>query len=573
MPVRNDDIARIFDQTADLLAIQGHNPFRIRAYRTAAQRIAHSPHDLAARVAAGEALPRIPGIGHDLAEQLREICLTGTSTTLENLQAETPATLVELLNVEGLGPKRIRRINQELGITSREELLQAIDDGRLAALPGFGTRLAGRIRNALATPAQSSRMLRADASRYAEELAAHLRTVAGDFRLEWAGSYRRGRETVGDLDLVVSGDGATTATRALLEYADVAEVLSAGETRATVRLRNGLQVDLRVVAAESHGAAMHYLTGSQAHNLAMRRLGQTLGLKINEYGVYRGDDRIAGSTETSVYAATGLPWIPPELRENRGEIEAAQEGKLPELVTRGQLRGDLHAHTTASDGQATLREMADAAQAQGLEYLAITDHSVSLRVANGLDSTRLLQQGETIDRLNDELHGFTLLKGCEVEILEDGRLDLPEATLSRLDVVIGAVHTGFGLSRQQQTDRILRAMDHRHFMLLAHPSGRLINKRAGYDVDLERIIRHAGERGCYVELNGNPRRLDLDDTHCRIARDAGVRISIDSDAHATPGFTNLTHGVVQGRRGWLTASHVLNTEPIDSLRMLLNKER
>jgi DNA polymerase (family 10) len=336
-----------------------------------------------------------------------------------------------------------------------------------------------------------------------------------------------------------------------------------------VILRPGLQVDLRVVPEDSYGAALHYFTGSKAHNIAIRRLGQEHGLKINEYGVFRDEERIAGETEESVFATVGLPWIPPELREDRGEIEAARAGRLPKLVTCEDLRGDLHVHTTATDGHNTVREMAEAARTLGLDYIAITEHSRRVAVARGLTPDRLRRQGEEIERLNQQKLGIALLKGIEVDILEDGSLDLPDDVLGDLDLVVGAVHSRFDLSRAEQTERILRAMNHPHFTILAHPFGRLIPDREPYDVDMLRIIRHAAGRGCFLELNAHPERLDLPDTSCQEAKRAGVPVSINSDSHNVHGFANLRFGIGQARRGWLEARDVLNARPLEELRKLL----
>jgi DNA polymerase (family 10) len=356
-------------------------------------------------------------------------------------------------------------------------------------------------------------------------------------------------------------------------YDEVKEVLAGGPTRASVILRSGLQVDLRVVDEASYGSALVYFTGSKAHNIAIRRIAQERGLKINEYGVFRGERRVAGETEASVYRAVGLPLIPPELREDRGEIDAAQAGRLPKLVELSDLRGDLHAHTKATDGHATIREMAHAAQSLGLEYLAITEHSRRLTVAHGLDPQRLLKQCDEIDRLNGALKGITILKGIEVDILDDGTLDLPDSVLAELDIVVGAVHSKFDLPRAKQTERILRAMDNRYFTILAHPTGRMIESREPYDADMLRIIRHARQRGCFLELNAHPERLDLLDTWCLTAREEGVLIAINSDAHGTQDFQNLRFGVGQARRGWLEAKNVLNARPLKELRKLLPKHR
>jgi DNA polymerase (family 10) len=359
--------------------------------------------------------------------------------------------------------------------------------------------------------------------------------------------------------------------RRFVAYDEVRKVQAEGPTRSTVTLKSGIQVDLRVVRPEQFGSALYYFTGSKAHNIAIRRLGQQRGLKINEYGVFRGKARIAGDTEASVLAAVGLPWIPPELREDRGEIEAARHGALPTLVEADDLRGDLHAHTRATDGHNTLREMAEAARTRGFEYLAITEHSRRLTMAHGLDPGRLLKQIDEIERLNETLAGITLLKGIEVDILEDGALDLPDDALARLDLVVGAVHSKFNLSRSRQTARILKAMDHPHFSVLAHPTGRLIDSRDPYDVDMLRIVRHARQRGCFLELNAHPERLDLLDVHCQMARDEGVLVAINSDAHGVHDFDNLAYGVGQARRGWLEKKDVLNTRPLKALRTLLRK--
>jgi len=379
------------------------------------------------------------------------------------------------------------------------------------------------------------------------------------------------RETVGDLDILVTAKPDSPVMQRFTAYDEVADVLSAGDTRASILLKCGMQVDLRVVEQQSYGAALHYFTGSKAHNIAIRRIAQQLGLKVNEYGVFRGRERIAGDSEESLFRAVGLPYIPPELREDRGEIEAARAWRLPHLVELTDLRGDLHSHTNASDGHDRLRDMALAAKEHGLEYLAITDHSRHLTVAHGLDPIKLARQCDEIDQLNAELDGITLLKGIEVDILEDGSLDLPDGVLARLDLVVGAVHSRFGLSRAKQTERIMRAMDHPHFTLLAHPSGRLIEQREPYDVDMLRIIRHAKQRGCFLELNAHPERLDLLDSHCQSAREEGVLVSINSDAHSTFDFDNLRYGVGQARRGWLEKTDVLNTRPLAVLRKLIKK--
>ncbi|MES2370212.1 MAG: DNA polymerase/3'-5' exonuclease PolX [Pseudomonadota bacterium] len=572
MPVHNADIAAVFEEIADRLEIQGANPFRIRAYRNAARTLGELPQEARALLEKGEDLTRLPGIGDDLAAKVREIVDTGRCSLLDRLRRELPPAVTELLQIPGLGPKRVKALYHDLEVQTVEQLYRAARDGRIRALPGFGEKTELNILQAVeAHVSQARRFKLAVAAQYAGTLTAFLQAVPGVDQVTVAGSFRRMRETVGDLDILVTAAADSPVMSHFTAYDEVADVLSAGSTRASVVLKSGLQVDLRVVAQQAYGAALHYFTGSKAHNIAIRRLAQKLGLKINEYGVFRGSERIAGDDEISVYRSVDLPYIPPELREDRGEIEAAREGRLPKLVELSDLRGDLHAHTKATDGHDSLREMALAAKGMGLHYLAITEHSRRLTVAHGLDPLRLARQCDEINRLNAELDGITLLKGIEVDILEDGSLDLPDEVLGRLDLVVGAVHSQFHLSRAKQTERILRAMDRPHFTLLAHPSGRLIEQRDPYDVDMLRIIRHAKDRGCFLELNAHPDRLDLLDTHCQMAKEEGVRVSINSDAHSTFDFANLQYGVGQARRGWLEKDNVLNTRPLASLRHLLRR--
>ncbi len=572
MPVHNADITAIFEEIANLLEIESANPFRIRAYRNAARILGDLPQEARLLVERGDDLTRLPGIGNDLAGKIGEIVSTGRCGLLERLRREVPPAITELLKIPNLGPKRVRALYHDLDVQTTEQLHRAALDGRIRALHGFGEKTEQNILQSLEAHASQSRRFKlATASQYAEALHAFLQAVPGVQQVIVAGSFRRMRETVGDLDILVTAAPDSPVMQRFTAYDEMAEVFSAGETRASIVLKCGLQVDLRVVEQASYGAALHYFTGSKSHNIAIRRIAQHLGLKINEYGVFRGAQRIAGDSEESVYRAVGLPYIPPELRENRGEIEAARGGRLPWLVELSDLRGDLHVHSKASDGHDSLRDMALAAKALGLEYLAITEHSRRLTVAHGLDPTQLARQCDEIDRLNAQLDGITLLKGIEVDILEDGSLDLPDGVLECLDLVVGAVHSRFELSRAKQTERILRAMDHPHFTLLAHPSGRLIERREPYDVDMLHIIRHARQRGCYLELNAHPERLDLLDSHCQSAREEGVLVSIDSDAHSTFDFTNLRYGVGQARRGWLEKTDVLNTRPLAALRKLLRR--
>jgi len=572
MPVHNTDIADIFNEIADLLEIENANPFRIRAYRNAARNLQGMGQEISAYLQQQKELTDLPGIGKDLAAKIREILDTGRCQALEKLRKATPAGLTDLLHIPGLGPKRVHALYHELDIHTPEQLLRAAKDGRIHELPGFGVKTEqALIADIEAHVRQKCRIKLITAAQYAEPLVTYLRKVPGVDQVIVAGSYRRRKETVGDLDILVSADKSNKVMEAFVNYDDVRDVQSRGTTRSTVILGNGLQVDLRVVGKASFGAALYYFTGSKAHNIAVRRRAQQRRLKINEYGVFRGDRQIAGATEDSVFEAIGLPYIPPELRENSGEIEAAEQHRLPRLVELRELRGDLHAHSKATDGHNSIREMALAAREFGLEYLAITEHSRRLTVAHGLNEQRLLRQIDEIDRLNEELQGITLLKGIELDILEDGQLDLQDRVLGKLDLVVGAVHSKFHLSRSKQTERILHAMDHPHFSILAHPTGRLLETRDAYDVDMQRIIRHARQRGCYLELNAQPDRLDLLETYCHMAKDEGVLISIDSDAHSVNDFRNLEYGVGQARRGWLEKGDVLNTRPLAKIRELLKK--
>ncbi|MDE2605147.1 MAG: DNA polymerase/3'-5' exonuclease PolX [Burkholderiales bacterium] len=570
MPFSNPDAAAVFDEIADLLEVHGGNAFRVRAYRNAARTLRDYPRNVKEMLDAGEDLDDLPGIGRDLAGKIAEIVTTGTCAQLESLRKEVPHGIVELLQLPGLGPKRVQLLFEALGVKSLEELKQAAEEGRVHALRGFTPAGEKRILDAVLARMQTERRLPlARAFPVAGALLGALRAMPGVPQAVAAGSLRRMRDTVGDLDLLVTAAADSPVMDRFVALPEVERVLSHGGTRSSVVLRNGLQVDLRAVAPESFGSAWLYFTGSKAHNIALRTIAQDQGLKLNEYGLFRGERRVAGATEEEVYGALRLPWIPPELREDRGEIAAAQAGRLPATLQLADLRGDLHVHTTDSDGQDGLEAMARAAQARGLRYLAVTDHSPRLAVVHGLTADRLARQADAIDALNAKLEGITLLKGIEVDILEDGRLDLPDRVLGRLDLVVGAIHHAFDLPPERQTDRILRAMDHPHFSILAHPTSRLLDERAPCAFDLERVLRHARDRGCFLELNAQPARLDLDDRACRMARDAGVLVSIASDAHGRWELDFLRWGVGQARRGWLEPAQVLNTRPLAQLRRLL----
>jgi len=572
MPIGNSNIADIFDQIADYLEIEGENPFKIRAYRNATRTIRGLGPELRDMLASGEELTELPGIGKELAAKIVEILETGTAQALEKLKQKVPAGVVEMLKIPNLGPKRVSALYRGLKIESLAALKDAAEAGRVRALPGFKAKIEQHIREALdALARRPARVSIAAAGPPVERLVAYLQQVPGVAEVAAAGSFRRCRETVGDIDILVAAGAESPVMERFTDFEDARQVLARGETKSSLVLRSGLQVDLRRVGLESFGAALQYFTGSQAHNIAVRGLGRQRGLKINEYGVFDGEIRIAGDTEESVYRALGLAWIPPELREDRGEIEAAREGRLPELVEAADIQGELHAHTTATDGRNSLEEMALGAKRYGMKYLAVTDHSQYLKMVGGLDERRLLAQMEDIDRLNAKLKGFRLLKGIEVEILEDGRLDLPDRILQQLDLVIGSVHSHFRLPMQQQTERILRAMDQRFFSILGHPSGRLINEREPYEVDMAAVIQKAKERGSFLELNANPQRLDLNETYCQMAKEAGVLVAINTDAHSVADFGQISYGVGQARRGWLEKKDVLNTRSLKELTRLLKR--
>ncbi len=572
MPVHNDEIAAAFDEIADLLSLSGENQFRIRAYRRAAQTVRALPGELAARIASGFDPDSLPGIGADLAGKIREFVATGRCKTLAELRRSVPQGLRELLALPDIGPQRARALYEALGIHSLADLRESLDHHRIRRVPHFGTRLEERLRKSLeALGERSHRVLWNAADGYAQGLRRFLAAIPGVAQVEVAGSYRRGRETVGDLDLVVAAPAGVDVDRALRSYDEVASVLASGRTRSSVVLRSGLQVDVRVVPPASFGAALYYFTGSKAHNIRLRTIAVARGLKVNEYGVYRGRSRIAGETEESVLAAVGLPYIAPELREDRGEFDAAAAGRLPDLVTREQLRGDLHTHTRATDGMASLEEMVGAARRAGLRYLAITDHSKYLGAVHGLDATALSRQIDQIDALNARTRGITVLKGVEVDVLEDGSLALPDPALARLDLVVAAVHSQFGLPRRKQTERLLRALDRPYLSVLAHPTARLLDQRPPIDCDWSQVFRRAAERPCLLELNAQPARLDLDDVLAREAAASGVPISIASDAHRVEDFAFLDAGVRQARRAWLSAAAIANTRPVGELRRLLRR--
>ena len=573
MPISNQDIAKMFENLADLLEIKGANPFRIRAYRNGARVIDDLSRPITELIEGGEDLTELPGIGKELANKIARIVETGGLSQLAELEAEMPAGMYDLLKIPGLGPKKIKSLYQELEIGSVEQLKKAAESQQIRKLKGFGKKTEQNILDEIRNKSWDTGRIRIDdAEKIARSYKKHLEKANGAIELAVAGSLRRRKETAGDLDILAVCEKGSDIMERFVGYENVEKVVSRGNTRSTTVLNDGLHVDLRVVPEESFGAALQYFTGSKAHNVAVRKIAGKQGLKINEYGVFRGDDRVAGKTEEEIYALLGMPFIEPELREDRGEIEAAAKNELPRLVRAEDILGDLHCHTDESDGRRTLEEMVRAAYEKGYRYLAVSNHSKSLTIAHGLDEKRLEKEIEQIDALQEQYKDFTILKSIEVDILKDGSLDLSDDVLKKLDFRICSVHSEFKLSRKKQTERIIRAMDNPYFSILGHPTGRLINQRKAYDVDLERVMEAAKERGCYLELNAHPQRLDLDDTACRRAREMGIKVAISTDAHGIGHLEHMRFGVGQARRGWLGPEDVLNAYQWKDLKKLLKRQ-
>lgn len=572
----NAEIARIFRETAELLELADENPFRIRAYRNAARVVEESPGSIAVLARAHpEQLRELPSVGDDLAEKIEEIVRTGSLPLLHTLSKRVPAGAQALLAVPGIGPKRARLLAERLGVRSVAGLRRAARAGRLRTLPGFGARSETRLLAELASAPSLAehRWLRARAAQYGESLVEWMRGEAGIRRAELAGSFRRCRETVGDLDLLVECDDGRAAIARLLAYPQIRRVMARGVTRAAVQLSGGLRVDLRVLPGSSYGAALHYFTGSKAHNIAIRALGRDRGLKISEYGIFRGTRRIGGRDEREIFEAVGLPWIPPELREMRGELEAARRGLLPRLIALEDIRGDLQMHSTDSDGHQSLDEMADAAEARGYEYIAITDHTRAVRVARGLDGDAFRRQMKRIDRLNASRRRLTVFKGAEVDIRADGTLDLDARTLDALDIVLVSLHSALALSPERQTARIVKALRHPRVHVFAHPHARLIDGRVGARFDLDEVARVAASEGVLLEINAQPERLDLDDLAARRAQELGASFVIDTDAHTTQELGFMRWGVDQARRGWVERDRVVNARPLAAVEQWLASRR
>lgn len=568
--MNNDAIASQFELLADLLEIQAANPFRIRAYRNAARTISGLAESLADMVVAEANLQELPGIGGDLGRQIVEIVRTGQHTALQELKQQVPAGVLDMLRIPGVGPKKAAVFFHQLGLTTLEQLKAACESGRIAQVKGFGAKTEAAILANIGQAAEhAQRISIADARAAAESIVADLRLLPEVTACETAGSCRRRRETCGDLDVLAVCTDSKIPMDRLAAHPLVDSVLQRGETKQRVRLKTGVELDLRVVPEVSFGAAMQYFTGSKEHNVEIRRRAKELGLKVNEYGVFRGDEQIAGRTEADVYATLGLPWIPPELRENRLEFAWADAGRIPELVTVADIRGDLHMHTTASDGAATIEEMALAARARGLKYIAITDHSKRVSMANGLDATRLRSHWEDIRRIRSQVHGIEILCGIECDILEDAEMDLPDDVLEEADWVIAVLHYGLRQPREQIMRRLLNAIRNPHVDIIGHCTGRMIGRREGADVNFSELLRAAADHKVMLEINAHPSRLDLDEIHAAAAKDHGIPIVISTDSHSVNGFDVLQYGVDQARRAGLTPDDVANTRTLQDFRKLL----
>ena len=573
--MQNADIARLLGEVADLLEISAGNPFKVRAYRNAARTVADHPDPVDELVRGGEFdLTDLPGIGGGIAKEITALVETGALPQRQQLVATIPPGLLDLLRIPGLGPKRVKLFHDELKVNSVADLKAALEAGKIAKLPGFGPKLLEKIREGVAAAASGAghkRIVLHEAEQYARAIVDYLKAGGGIDEIDVAGSFRRRKETIGDLDIVVTSSRPAAVIERFGKFGDVTHVAAQGDTRATVRLSGGLQVDLRVVEPSCFGAAMQYFTGSQAHNIELRKIAQAKNLKLNEYGVFRGSKCISGQTERDVYAALGLDWIPPELRENRGEIALAKEHALPALVTQDEIRGDLQMHTDASDGKATLAEMIASARALDYEYIAITDHSPRTSMA-GQTPAEIRAQWKTIDRLNKGLRGFRVLKSVEMDILESGKLDLPDDLLAEADYVVATIHYGLKQSEKQLTDRLLAAIANRWVDAIGHPTGRIVPVRPSYPLDFDVVAKAAAEARCLLEINGSE-RMDLPDTLAAAAKTHGVRFVLSTDAHNQRELGFMRFAVAVARRAGLVAADILNTRPLAEFLKGLRRRR
>jgi DNA polymerase (family X) len=572
MVIHNKEISDKLNEVADLLDIKGENQFRVRAYRNAVRTISGLSGSITEMAEEGKDISSLPGIGSSMAEKIDEILKTGELKQLKKLKKELPDSLIEIMKLEQMGPQRTKILHDKLNINTIDDLKKAAEDGEIEELEGFGRKTTKNILREIEEYSKKGGLQRIKLSEAEKQIKPMIEYLKGKMdNVTIAGSYRRQKETVGDIDILATGKNPDKAMKDFTEYEEVDRVLSKGETKSSIKLRTGLQVDLRLVKKRSFGAALLYFTGSKAHSIALRKTGQDKGYKVNEYGVFKGKKRLASKTEKAMYEALDLTYIEPELRESRGEIEASRNNELPALITLEDIKGDLHTHTNFTDGNYSPEEMVKAAQERGYKYYAITDHSKKVAMAKGLDEKRLGEQIEKIDALNDKIKNIKILKGIEVDILEDGTLDLSNDILKELDIVVCSVHYNRNLSKKKQTKRILKAMDNPYFNILAHPTGRLIGERRGYDVDMEKIMKEAKDKGCFLEINSFPDRLDLNDANARFAKETGLKLSISTDAHSKGHLEYIKYGVAQARRGWLEKGDVLNTHSWKELKKLLTR--
>ncbi|NOZ63014.1 MAG: DNA polymerase/3'-5' exonuclease PolX [Calditrichaeota bacterium] len=561
--MENDQIAEIFERLADILEFQGENPFKINAYRKASRVLKDLPLNIR-ELHEQRKVATLPGFGTALVKKVEQFLTTGKISKYEQLKNAVPAGLLQLLDIQNLGPRTLAAAHKKLGVKNLDDLVKVIENGKLAALPGMGEKKVNKIKEGVDFYLSVSERFRlGDAYPVAEEIIQRLQNQFPEISLSMAGSIRRMKETVHDLDILAATENSKEVIDFFVQMPEVEIAIAAGETKGSVRLQNKMQVDLRAVSSRNFGAALQYFTGSQAHNIKIRGIAKKQGLKINEYGLFRDDNFICGETEDEIYKSLGLQWIAPELREDRGEVEAAAQNHLPELIKLSDIKGDLHVHTIGSDGHSRMENLVAAAKKLGHQYLAICDHSRSAGYANGLSAERLLAQIEAIKNLNKSLTDFTLFSGSEVDILDDGSLDFPDEILARLDIVVVSIHSNF---QKNPTERILTAMENPHVDIIAHPTGRLINKRDSYQVDISKIIEKAIEKNIALEINSHPWRLDLNDQHVRVAVEKGALLAINTDAHHVDNLNYLKFGVGTARRGWATAKNVINTLTIQQIR-------
>jgi DNA polymerase (family X) len=568
----NADVARVFSRLATMLEIDGANPFRVRAYREGARIVEEQSESVVSLAGEEGRLEELPGIGKDLAQKIREIVSTGTTPLYEEMQKKVPVSVVELTELQGLGPKRVKTLFEVLKIRNRDDLAKAARAEKLRELPGFGETVEKNVLKALDVASRDrGRTLLAGAWEVAHALAKHVRAVKGVTQVELAGSFRRRRETIGDLDILVTGGDPETVMSAFVGHDEVTDVLGRGDTKSSVRLRNDLQVDLRHVPEASFGAALLYFTGSKEHNIELRRIAIDKGWSLNEYGLTEGEKVVASRTEEDVYRALGLDWVPPELREARGEIELAREGRLPRLIELDDLVADLHMHTDRTDGRESLETMVRACLDRGYRYCAITDHSAALAMIGGFDGVRVRQSVKELEAVRKQVPGIEVLHGLEVDILPDGALDLDDESLALLDLVIVSLHAKIDQPAAAMTKRVLSALSHPAVHVMGHPTGRQIGSRQPAAFDMDQVLSYAAEAGVAMEINAQPNRLDLNDTHARAAKEKGVKIVIDTDAHSVKQLDQIRYGVFVARRAGLTKDDVLNTQPFETFRKAMRR--